>query len=158
VRVFLVHVPVKQIGWLSLLLLLIGLAGACSRQNAQAAPDPVTILSAIASADSATFPSSQAGNKHWSNPYLVVRPQTVGLLSDATANEERILKPEEVLPALAGLPKSAWPYGRAVAVLLDEKSAGSEQEKIAIRRTRGIVVGELQGAQVAINWVPVPSS
>jgi hypothetical protein len=143
----------RQCGWVSLLLLSIGFLTACSRQNAQAAPDPTAQLSAIPLAAAANFPSFQAG-KHWSNPYLVVRGQTVGLLSDATANEERILKPEEVLPALAALPQSAWPYGRAVAVLVDEKSASSEPEKIAIRRTRGIVAGELQGAQVAIDWVP----
>jgi len=153
----LAHVRVKGIGWVSLLLLLMGLPSACSRQNSQDAPDPATILSAVAPADPAKFPTLQEA-KHWSNPYLVVRPQRVGLLSDATANEEQILKPEEVLQALAALPQSAWPYGRAVAVLVDEKSAGSEQEKIAIRRNRGIVAGELQGAQVAINWVPVPSS
>ncbi|MGD0987886.1 MAG: hypothetical protein ABR874_08750 [Candidatus Sulfotelmatobacter sp.] len=84
----------------------------------------------------------------------MIRPQTVGLLTDVTANEEQLLKPEEVLNALAQLPRSAWPYGRAVAVLVDSKPANSEQDKVALRRNRGIVAGELQSAQIAIDWVP----
>jgi hypothetical protein len=41
-----------------------------------------------------------------------------------------------------------------VAILVDEKPAASEAEKIAIRRSRGIVGGDLQGAHVAIQWIP----
>lgn len=82
------------------------------------------------------------------------RARAVGLLSNSAANEEQILKPEEVLNALAQLPTSAWPYGRAVAILVDEKPSASEADKVAIRRTRGIVTGDLQGAQIAIHWEP----
>jgi hypothetical protein len=59
-----------------------------------------------------------------------------------------------VLAALAHLPASAWPYGRAVAVLVDAKPTSSEQEKTELRRNRGIVAGELQSAHVAIRWIP----
>jgi hypothetical protein len=52
------------------------------------------------------------------------------------------------------LPASAWPYGRAVAILVNEKTSSSEQDKIALRRTRGIVEGDLKSAHVAINWIP----
>jgi hypothetical protein len=92
--------------------------------------------------------------KHWDNPYLVIRADRVGLLSGIAAHEELILKPEEVLNALAQLPASAWPYGRAVAILVEEKATASEQDKIALRRNRGIVDGDLQGAHVAIRWIP----
>jgi hypothetical protein len=125
---------------------------ACSRQNQQPTPDAGSVLQAVAPADPAKLPSLEAV-KHWSNPYIVIRPETVGLLTDVTANEEQILKPEEVLKALAQLPKSAWPYGRAVAILVDAKATSSEQEKTALRRNRGIVAGELQSAHVAINWI-----
>jgi len=125
----------------------------CSRQKAESPPDAIAVLQGVAPADVAKFPALQ-GNKHWSNPYLVVRPGSVGLLTDVAANEEQILKPEEVLQALARLPVSAWPYGRAVAILVDAKATSSEQEKIALRRNRGIVAGELQSAHVAINWIP----
>ncbi len=132
---------------------------ACSRQNAPPPPDAATLLQGIPAADPAKYPSlspSLRETKHWSNPYLVVRADAVGLLTSVTAHEEQILKPEEVLNALARLPASAWPYGRAVAILVDEKPTASEGDKIAIRRNRGIVAGDLLGAQVAINWISVP--
>lgn len=126
---------------------------ACSRQTVAPAPDAAARLEAIGAADPAKYPSLQE-NKHWSNPYLVIRVDRVGLLSDIAANEEQILKPETVVNALAQLPASAWPYGRAVAILVDEKPTNSEQDKIALRRNRGIVEGELQEAKVAIRWIP----
>ena len=125
----------------------------CSREKVVPVPDDVTRLQAVAAADPAKLPGLQEG-KHWSNPYLVVRPANVGLLTGVAANEEQILKPEEILKALADLPASAWPYGRAVAILVDVKPASSEEDKIALRRNRGIVAGELQNAHVAIQWIP----
>jgi hypothetical protein len=136
--------------------LMISLAlPACSRQNAPPPPDAATLLRAIPAADPARYPSSShEPDKHWGNPYVVIRADGVGLLTSVTANEEQILKPEEVLSALARLPASAWPYGRAVVILVNEKPSASEADKIAIRRNRGIVAGDLEGAQVAINWIP----
>ncbi|MGA8285992.1 MAG: hypothetical protein WA676_15295 [Candidatus Sulfotelmatobacter sp.] len=128
---------------------------ACSQQSAPPPPDASTLLQAVAAADPAKYPSLQE-TRHWSNPYLVIRPEAVGLLTSMTANEEQILKPEEVLNALARLPASAWPYGRAVAILVDEKPTASEANKIAIRRNRGIVAGDLESAHVAINWISTP--
>jgi len=128
---------------------------ACSRQDAPPPPDAATLLQAVAAADPAKYPSLQE-TRHWSNPYLVIRPEAVGLLTSITANEEQILKPDEVLNALARLPASAWPYGRAVAILVDEKPAAPEADKIAIRRNRGIVAGDLEGAHVAIDWISTP--
>lgn len=125
---------------------------ACSRQTAPPPPDAATQLRALPAADPAKYPAPQE-SKHWSNPYLVIRPDSVGLLTSVAANEEQILKPEEVLNALARLPPSAWPYGRAVAILLEEKPTASDADKIALRRSRGIVAGDLQGAAVAINWI-----
>jgi len=136
-------------------VLLMSFVVACSRQNAPPPPDAATLLQTIAAADPAKYPSLQE-TRHWSNPYLVIRPDAVGLLTSVTANEEQILKPEEVLDALARLPASAWPYGRAVAILVDEKTAASEADKVAIRRSRGIVAGDLEGAHVAINWISAP--
>lgn len=78
------------------------------------------------------------------------------MLTGVAANEEQILKPAEVLNALARLPASAWPYGRAVAILVEEKPAISEPDKIALRRNRGIVEGDMEGARVAIVWISAP--
>lgn len=126
---------------------------ACSRPSVPALPDAATLLRAIAPADASKYPPLQQA-KHWSNPYLVIRADRVGLLTDVAVNEEQILKPNEVLNALAQLPAAAWPYGRAVAVLVDEKPDTTEPDKIALRRNRGIVEGELEDAQVAIRWIP----
>jgi hypothetical protein len=125
----------------------------CSRQSAPPALDAATLLQRIAAADPAKYPSPQEA-RHWSNPYLVIRPDSVGLLSSVDVNEEQVLKPEEVLNALARLPESAWPYGRIVAILVDEKATASEADKIAIRRSRGIVAGNLESVHVAIQWIP----
>ena len=125
---------------------------ACTRQPAPP-PDAATLLQTIAAADPSKYPSPKE-SRHWGNPYLVIRPDGIGLLSSVAANEEQILKSEQVLNALAQLPASAWPYGRAVAILVDEKPTSSEQDKIALRRNRGIVEGDLQGASVAIRRIP----
>jgi len=146
----------RRLGRTALVFVLMMSFGlACSQRNAPPPPDAATLLQSVAAADPAKYPSLQE-TKHWSNPYLVIRPEAVGLLTSITANEEQILKPEEVLNALARLPASAWPYGRAVAILVDEKPAASEADKIAIRRNRGIVAGDLEGAHVAIDWISTP--
>jgi hypothetical protein len=125
----------------------------CSRQSAPPVLDAASLVQQIPAADPAKYPSLQE-SRHWSNPYLVIRSDSVGLLNSVAANEEQILKPGEVLNALARLPASAWPYGRAVAILVDEKATTSEADKIAIRRSRGIVAGDLESAHVAIQWIP----
>lgn len=138
----------------AILIFLLGSSfGGCSRRSTPPPPDAATRLETIAAADPGKYPSLQE-NKHWSNPYLVIRVDRVGLLTDVAANEEQMLKPEAVLNTLAQLPASAWPYGRAVAILVDEKRASSEQDKVALRRNRGIVEGELQEANIAIRWIP----
>jgi hypothetical protein len=128
---------------------------ACTRSNAPSAPDAAGLLQNIPLADSTKYPSLQE-NKHWSNPYLVIRPDAVGLLSGVAANEEEMLKPADVVNELAHLPAAAWPYGRAVAILVDEKPTSPEQDKVALRRNRGIVQGDLDGAHVAIRWIATP--
>ena len=132
------------------LMMILSLA-ACERQSPPPAPDAASVLQSIATADAAKYPTA---GKHWGNPYLVIRADAVGMLTGITANEEQILKPQEVLPALAQLPASAWPYGRAVAILVEEEANASEAEKVALRRNRGIVAGDLEAAHVAIRWVP----
>lgn len=137
---------------------------ACSRSDTQPAPDAFVTLQNIPAASPAKYAGLQE-KKNWQNPYLVVRPDGVGLLTGVTANQEQILKPEEVLDTLARLPSSAWPYGRVVAILAQEPSGSSredsernsEQQKVALRRNRGTVAGELQRAHVEIVWMPSPT-
>lgn len=131
------------------------LAGAaCSTQSqpdAAKPPSPEALLRAIPAADLAQIDRIH-DMKTWRNPYLIVRPDGVALL-DAADSAEIKLKPDELLPALAALPASNWPLGRVVAATQDGASA-SERDGAALRRIKGIVGGELRGAQVAIKWVP----
>ncbi len=90
--------------------------------------------------------------KKWRNPYLIVRTDGVALL-DTADSAEIILKTNELLPALAKLPASNWPYGRVVAATENGVRA-SEQDGVAIRRNKGIVGGMLDGAHIAVRWVP----
>lgn len=132
------------------LILLAGLAG-CSRQSGPAAPDAGTILQAIPSADSAKYDSIR-DMKNWRNPYLIVRADGVALF-DVADSAEIVLKPDELLPELAKLPAENWPYGRVVAATENSRRS-SEQEAVAIRRNKGIVGGLLEGAHIAVKWVP----
>jgi hypothetical protein len=138
------------------------LLAACSSQpDSQPAPDAMVVLRNIPPANPAKYADSRE-KKNWQNPYLVVSADGVGLLTGVTANQEQILKPEEVVNALAHLPASAWPYGRVAAILVQEGSGSSgqdpEQQRVALRRNRGVVAGELQGAHVEIVWLPVPAA
>jgi len=90
--------------------------------------------------------------KNWRNPYLIVRPDGVALY-DTADSAEIILNPNELLPALAKLPSSDWPYGRVVAAT-ENNIRTSEQDGVAIRKNKGIVGGLLQGAHIAVRWVP----
>jgi hypothetical protein len=128
----------------------VAMAG-CSSQAPATAPDPSVVLQAIPSADAAQYGRVQ-DMKSWRNPYLIVRADGVALL-DSADNAEIILKTDELLGALAHLPASDWPYGRVVAAAENGVRA-SEQDGVAIRRNKGIVGGLLQGAHVAVRWVP----
>jgi len=91
--------------------------------------------------------------KNWRNPYLIIRRDGVALF-DVADSAEIILKPDELLAALAKLPASNWPYGRVVAAAEAGVQGASEQDKVAIRRNKGIVGGLLRGAQIVVDWVP----
>jgi hypothetical protein len=89
--------------------------------------------------------------KGWRNPYLIVRADGVALL-DPDNHLERILKPEELTQALGNLPRTAWPYGRVVAVT-ENGVRGSASDDV-IRKNRAIVAGTLESMHVLINWIP----
>jgi hypothetical protein len=134
----------------AVLLASVFLVACSSQQNAAPAPDPGAVLQAIPPADAARY--DRQDMKNWRNPYLIVRTDGVALL-DSADNTEIILKPDELLAALARLPASNWPYGRVVAAA-ENGAKTSEQDGVAIRRNRGIVGGMLESAHVAIKWVP----
>jgi hypothetical protein len=123
----------------------------CSSQPKAQSPAPEAVLQAIPPADPVQYDHIQ-NMKQWRNPYLIVRTDGVALY-DSADSAEIILKPEEVVAALARLPVSYWPYGRVVAAA-EIATRASEQDGVAIRRNKGIVGGMLADAHVAIKWVP----
>ena len=88
----------------------------------------------------------------WRNPYLILRKDGVGLF-DAANYEQHIVKPDDLLQALAQLPPSAWPYGRVVAVQ-ENGVKGTTEDDAQVRKNRALVAGTLQSAHVVIRWVP----
>jgi hypothetical protein len=139
-----------RIGVSAVVLAGISLVACSSHEDDAKPPAPEVVLQAIPAADQAQVERIR-DMKNWRNPHLIVRPDGVALLDTADSAEIR-LKPAELLPALAALPASNWPYGRVVAAT--ENAKASEQDQVEIRRNRGIVGGMLQGAHVAIKWVP----
>lgn len=135
---------------LGLFLLLALTLLACSQQSPPQKPTPEEVLGTIPAADPAKYDHVQ-NTKNWRNPYLIVRADGV-VLYDTADSAEIILKPEEVIGALAQLPPSNWPYGRVVAAT--EIAAASDQAGVAIRRNKGLVGGLLEEAHVAVRWVP----
>jgi hypothetical protein len=124
---------------------------ACSHEGAAKTPDPVSQLQSIPAAESTRYEHVK-DMKTWRNPYLIVRPDGVALL-DVADSAEIVLKTDELLPALAKLQPSEWPYGRVVAVT-EARANISEQDKAALRKNKGIVGGLLQSAKVAVVWPP----
>lgn len=134
--------------WVAILAMM--LAG-CSKQPQQQTPDPQTLLQAIPAADSTKYDTVR-DMKNWRNPYLIVRADGVALF-DVADSAEIVLKPNELLPELAKLPASNWPYGRVVAAT-ENRTRGSDQDAVAIRKNKGILGGLLQGAHIEVKWVP----
>jgi hypothetical protein len=133
------------------LLLHVLSAAACSSQHAvPPPPDPAAVLQAIPAAEPTQYNHIQDMRK-WLNPYLIIRADGVALL-DISNNAEIKLKPDELVPALAKLPPSSWPYGRVVAAA--ESAPTSDQDAVAVRRNKGIVGGILNRAHIVVNWVP----
>lgn len=140
-----------MISWRALcLVFLAAILTGCSKQPESQGPTPQSVLQAIPAPDSAKYDSIR-DMKNWRNPYLIVRADGVALF-DVADSAEIVLKPNDLLPELAKLPPSNWPYGRVVAAT--ESTRGSEQDAVAIRKNKGILGGLLQGAHIDVKWVP----
>jgi hypothetical protein len=136
------------------IFLILGASLACSRPGDTAAPppgDPGARLRAIPAAAPEKY--RKAAKKDWQNPFLIIRAGSIGLV-DLANNEIHVLKPDDVVAALANLPASAWPYGRVVAV--EQNTGASDLEKSDIRKNRALLAGTLESLKVAIYWMPSP--
>jgi hypothetical protein len=136
------------------LFLIVGALLSCSRSGDTSAPpplDPAARLRAIPVAAPGKYRNS--AKKDWQNPYLIIRSGSIGLV-DLANHEIHVLKPDDVVAALANLPASAWPYGRVVAV--EQNAGASERERADIRKNRALLAGTLESLKVAIYWMPSP--
>lgn len=137
------------------LAITLAVLAACSDSkpsNVGSAVNPLLRIEALPPADAQKV-SGVRDMKNWKNPYLIIRVDGVGLLDPAN-NEQKILTPDQLLPALGELPSSAWPYGRVVAVAENAPAGSSEADKAQLRRNRALVAGTLENLHVVINWVP----
>jgi hypothetical protein len=140
-----------RLGAVAVLVALLASCAKPPRAPEESAASPEARLQQIPPAD----PQKYAGlrdMKAWRNPYLIIRIDGVGLFDPAN-NEQHLLKPDELPNVLSALPASAWPYGRVVAVA-ENSPTSSEDQKVAIRRNKGIVAGTLESMHILINWVP----
>ena len=96
--------------------------------------------------------SSIRDMKNWRNPYLIVRRDGVALF-DVADSAEIMLKPGELLPELAKLPASNWPYGRVVAAR-ESSTEDRNRMRSQFGGTRALWVGCCEGAHIAVKWVP----
>lgn len=124
---------------------------ACNRAPAASAtPGTASPLQAIPAADPDAI--ARADVHDWKNPYLIIKPDGLALLN-LVDHEEKKLAPDDLAPTLAKLPPSAWPYGRVIAVTVDEAHS-TEDEKIELRKNRALVAGTLKDLQIYVNWIP----
>jgi hypothetical protein len=135
---------------LAISIFAIALCSACHRTPASPAPSAASPLQSIPAADPAAL--AKVDVHAWKNPYLIVKPDSLALLNVAD-HEQKELKPEELTTALAQLPATAWPYGRVIAVTVNESQA-SEDEKVQLRKNRALVAGTLKDLQIYVNWIP----
>jgi hypothetical protein len=134
------------------LSVLAGCSGSKSSGTSTSQVDPLLRIEALPPANTQQV-SSVRDMKNWKNPYLIVRVDGVELLDPAN-NEQRLLTPDQLLPALGELPTSAWPYGRVIAVAESGAAGLSEADKAQLRRNRALVAGTLESLHMIINWVP----
>jgi hypothetical protein len=118
-----------------------------------AAASPEARLQQIPPADPQKY-GQAPGFKEWRNPYLIIRKDGVALL-DTQNSEEHLIKLEDLPQTLAQLPRSAWPYGRVVAVI--EPGVRASGDDALIRKNRGIVLGTLESMHVLVSIGPPPA-
>jgi hypothetical protein len=91
--------------------------------------------------------------REWKNPMVVIRPDSIEVVSEALANGRVTVPVEELRAVLIRLPLSAWPYGRVVGAQ-DASIIGSRSDLEPIARNHLTAEDLLQGLGVAVWWWP----
>jgi len=91
----------------------------------------------------------------WRNPYVIVSKDRVEIF-DRTNHSRRTEKSNDLLRALAHLPRSAWPEGKVVAIALEyDVVTASAAELRLITAACDAVSKDLSSASIAVAIVPV---
>jgi len=119
--------------------------------NSQASSRRRRALDGVPSADMNSV-HKVASLEAWKNPFLVVRPEGVELVSSRGSSGANSVSVDRMREILVSLPTEAWPLGRVVAVQELGIRSGNDDELIAANVKA--LERMLSGLGVQINWWP----
>jgi len=91
--------------------------------------------------------------KDWTNPYLIVKSDTIEVIAKAISSGREIVTLGGLREALVNLPLAAWPYGRVVAI--QPQGFGSPLDRTPIVRNVQAVKTLLEELPVLVDpWPP----
>ena len=103
--------------------------------------------SRIPSPDPRKYQAVRDGN-NWLNPFLVVRPDGIEVISKAPDAERKLVSPNELKRFLISLPVAAWPYGRVIGVQEVSIRSGLRNSEIRRRDDALIETNKLEAGKV----------
>ena len=107
--------------------------------------------SRIPAADHEKFKSIRDA-QDWSNPYLVVYADGIEVISKAVPSGRKLVAPANLRRTLIGLPASAWPYGRVVAI--QEAGIRVPGDDQRIKRNKQVAEAALKALRLEFEWWP----
>jgi hypothetical protein len=90
----------------------------------------------------------------WLNPKLVIRAESVDVISSSGTSAGKTVRPADLRTMLIDLPVGAWPYGRVVQASVIGVRAGDRTDAEAIQRNRQMVEEVLGTLQIEVEWWP----
>ncbi len=89
--------------------------------------------------------------KDWQNPYLIVRADGIEIVGLSDGKSSPTI--DAALAVLEGLPESAWPYGRVVAVRRND-TTGTQLERSRIATNQNLLSTRLGDLGVIVGFWP----
>ena len=90
--------------------------------------------------------------KDWANPYLVLRPDGIEVLSKSLPRGRKLIPAGQLRRALVSLPLKAWPYGRVVA--LQEVGIRTANDEALMSRNKAKAQRVLRSLRLKADWWP----
>jgi hypothetical protein len=113
---------------------------------------PTPFSQRIPAADPEKY-SSVRDAKDWANPYLIVKSNTIEVISKTISSGREIVTLDGLREALINLPLTAWPYGRVVAI--QPQGFGGPLDRSPIVRNMKAVKTLLEDLPVLVDpWPP----